>query len=127
MIEGQASEFVFAQLPTEVLSDYHELTSELTRRYRVIETSRSFAAELSRRNQKHGEKAEDYAAELKRLYDKAHKTRSRRTRDQDLVRRFLDGLVDQEVKFEVEYHKEASENRRGGVPCGEFHSNENRK
>ncbi|KAH3698906.1 hypothetical protein DPMN_073851 [Dreissena polymorpha] len=35
MIEGQASEFVFAQLPTEVLSDYHELTSELTRRYRV--------------------------------------------------------------------------------------------
>ena len=106
MIEGQASEFVFAQLPTEVLSDYHELTSELTRRYRVIETSRSFAAKFSRRNQKHGEKAEDYAAELKRLYDKAHKQRDRSTRDEDLVRRFLDGLVDQEVKFEVEYHKE---------------------
>jgi len=106
MIEGQASEFVFAQLPTEVLSDYHELTSELTRRYRVIETSRSFAAKFSRRNQKHGEKAEDYAAELKRLYDKAHKQRDRSTRDEDLVRRFLDGLVDQGVKFEVEYHKE---------------------
>ncbi|KAH3881206.1 hypothetical protein DPMN_005129 [Dreissena polymorpha] len=28
MIEGQASEFVFAQLPTEFLSDYHELTTE---------------------------------------------------------------------------------------------------
>ncbi|KAH3711574.1 hypothetical protein DPMN_071245 [Dreissena polymorpha] len=103
---GQASEFVFAQLPTELLSDYHELTSELTRRYRVVETSRSFAAKFSRRNQKQGEKAEDYAAELKRLYDKAHKKRDRSTRDEDLVRRFLDGLVDQEVKFEVEYHKE---------------------
>ncbi|KAH3809015.1 hypothetical protein DPMN_137378 [Dreissena polymorpha] len=73
MIEGQASEFVFAQLLTAVLSDYHELTTELTRRYRVIETSRSFAAKFSRRNQKHVEKAEDNTAELKRLYDKAHK------------------------------------------------------
>ena len=105
MIEGQASEFVFAQLPTEVLSDYNELTTELTRMYRLIETSRSFLAKFSRRNQKHGEKAEDYAAELERLYDKAHKRRDRSTRDEDLVRRFLDGLVDQEVKFEVEYHK----------------------
>ncbi|KAH3717550.1 hypothetical protein DPMN_060342 [Dreissena polymorpha] len=63
MIEGQASEFVFEQLPTEALSDYHELITELTRRYRVIEISRSFVAKLSRRNQKHGENAEDYAAE----------------------------------------------------------------
>ncbi|KAH3777044.1 hypothetical protein DPMN_178480 [Dreissena polymorpha] len=106
MIEGQAGEFVFAQLPTEVLSDYHGLTTELTKRYRVIETSRSFAAKFCRRNQKHGEKAEYHAAKLKCIYDNAHRQRDRNTRDEDLVRRFLDGLVDQEVKFEVEYHKE---------------------
>ncbi|KAH3882452.1 hypothetical protein DPMN_006392 [Dreissena polymorpha] len=71
IIECQASEIVFAQLPTEVLSDYHELTTELTRKYRVIENRRSFAAKFSRQNQKHEEKAVDYAAELKRLYESA--------------------------------------------------------
>ncbi|XP_053385508.1 uncharacterized protein LOC123539473 [Mercenaria mercenaria] len=105
-IEGQASEFVFSQLPVEILDNYSELMSELTRRYRVIETSRSFAAKFSRRNQKHGETVEEYAAELKRLYGKAHGHRDRHIRDEDLVRRFLDGLLDQDTKFEVEYHKE---------------------
>lgn len=105
-IEGQASEFVFSQLPLCALDDYGYLVEELTRRYRVVETSRSFAAKFSRRNQRHGETAENYAAELKMLYDKAHKNRERTVRDEDLVRRFLDGLVDQEAKFEVEYHKE---------------------
>lgn len=106
LIEGQACEFVFSQLHKDVLQDYFELTSELSRRYRVIETSRSFAAKYSKRNQRHGETAEEYAAELKRLYDKAHAQRDRHTRDEDLVRRFLDGLLDQDVKFSVEYYKE---------------------
>ena len=105
-IEDQASEIAFSQLPTCVLDDYSYLVEELTRRYRVVETSRSFAAKFSRRSQRHGETAENYAAELKMLYDKAHKNRERNVRDEDLVRRFLDGLVDQEAKFKVEYHKE---------------------
>ncbi|KAH3699440.1 hypothetical protein DPMN_074395 [Dreissena polymorpha] len=34
-------------------------------------------------------------------------TRSeRRAREEDLVRRFLDGLLDEDTRFEVEYHKE---------------------
>lgn len=105
-IEGQASEFVFTQLPKEALREYDWLTSELTRRYKVIETSQSFAAKFSRRNQRVGETIEEYAAELKRLYDKAHSHRDRRTRDEDLVRRFLDGMIDQEARFSVEYFKE---------------------
>ena len=40
------------------------------------------------------------------LCDKAHRYRVRPTRDEDLVRRFLDGLRDDEARFEVEYHKE---------------------
>jgi len=43
---------------------------------------------------------------LKQLYDKAHGWRDRRTRDEDLVRRFLDGLSDDDVKFDVEFNKE---------------------
>ncbi|KAH3884529.1 hypothetical protein DPMN_008511 [Dreissena polymorpha] len=40
------------------------------------------------------------------LYDRAHPKRDRRTREEDLVRRFLDGLQEEEVRFEVEFHKE---------------------
>ena len=32
--------------------------------------------------------------------------RDKRTRDEDLVRRFLDGLYDEEVGFEVEFNKD---------------------
>ncbi|KAH3700776.1 hypothetical protein DPMN_075755 [Dreissena polymorpha] len=40
------------------------------------------------------------------LYDKGHPHRDRRTRDDDLVRQFLDGLLDQDAHFEVEFNKE---------------------
>lgn len=107
-IEGQASEFVFTELPQSVLQNYDVLTAELNSRFRKIETARSFAAKFSNRMQEAGETIEEYAADLKRLYDKAHGYRDRRTRDEDLVRRFLDGLKDEELKFQVEYHKEPS-------------------
>lgn len=78
----------------------------MNHRYRVIETPRSFAAKFSRRSQKHGETAEEYASELKMLYDKAHGYRDPHTRNEDLVQRFLDGLLDEDIRFEVEYLKE---------------------
>ncbi len=105
-IEGTAAQFVFSQLPAAVLCNYRELVGEINSRFRVVETARSFAAKFSRRNQRHGETAEEYAADLKMLYDKAHGFRDRQTRDEDLVRRFLDGLLDEDVRFEVEFHKE---------------------
>ncbi len=105
-LEGQASEFVFSQFPPAVLSSYSDLVVEPNSRYRVIHTARSYAAKFSKRSQKYGETAEDFAADLKMLYDKGHGYRDRRTRNEDLVRIFLDGLVDEEVRFEVEYHKE---------------------
>ena len=107
-IEGQASEFVFTQLPSSIVQNYDDLIAELNSRYRRIETARSFAMKFSSRIQANGETAEDYAADLKRLYDRAHGYRDRRTRDEDLVRRFLDGLRDDEIKFQVEHHKEPS-------------------
>ena len=105
-LEGAAAEFVFSQLPPAILDSYEDLVGELNSRFRVVETARSFAAKFSRRMQKPEESIEEYAADLKRLYDKAHGYRDRRSRDEDLVRKFLDGLRDEETRFEVEYHKE---------------------
>ncbi|MES9884357.1 MAG: hypothetical protein ABW185_26215, partial [Sedimenticola sp.] len=105
-IDGLAAEFVFTQLPSSALDNYYTLVDELNSRFRVVETPRSFAAKFSRRSQKHGEKAEDYAADLKRLYSKAHMYRDKQTRDEDLVRRFLDGLYDEEVRLDIEFHKD---------------------
>ncbi|XP_053395583.1 uncharacterized protein LOC123525908 [Mercenaria mercenaria] len=104
-IEGQASECVFTHLPPSNLQNYGDLITELNNRHRKIETTRFFATKFSARTQRQGEIAEEYVADLKRLYDKAHGYRDRRTRDEDLVRRFLDGLKDEEIRFEIEYHK----------------------
>jgi hypothetical protein len=46
---------------------------------------------------------EEYAAELKKLYDKAHANRDEQTRDEDLLRRFLDGVQDDKARFHVEF------------------------
>jgi hypothetical protein len=105
-IEGQAADFVFTQLHPSMLTSYSDLIDEITSRYRVIETPKLFASRFSRRSQRVGETAEEFAAELKVLYDKAHGFRDKRTRNEDLLRRFLDGLRDDDIRFEVEYNKE---------------------
>ena len=42
---------------------------------------------------------------LKKLYDRAHARRDSRTREEDLLRRFLDGLQDTKASFHVEFVK----------------------
>ena len=105
-LQGKAGEFVFSQLPPRTLADYEELVRELNSRFRVVETQKTFAAKFSQRNQRNDETVEEYAADLKRLYAKAYKKRDDNTRQEDLVRRFLDGLKDHEARFEIEFHKE---------------------
>ena len=105
-LQGKAGEFVFTQLPRGTLYCYSELIKELNSRFRVVETKRTFAARFSQSTQRQGETAEEFAAELKRLYAKAYSFRSEATRQEDLVRRFLDGLRDSDARFEVEYNKE---------------------
>lgn len=105
-LQGRAGDFVFSQLSQETMSCYSELIKELNNRFRVVETQRTYAAKFSQRVQKPNETVEEYAAELKRLYSKAYKTRDASTRREDLVRRFLDGLKDGDARFEIEFHKE---------------------
>jgi hypothetical protein len=108
-LHGQAEDFVFSQLPRKTLGNFGALVNELNNRYRIVETTKTYAGQFSRRKQKPEELAEEYAAELKRLYDKAHPNRDTRTRREDLLRRFLDGLYDDRARFQVEYVKEPND------------------
>ena len=108
-LQGRAGDFVFNQLSEDTISCYPVLIKELNSRFHTVETEKAFAAKFSQRVQKNDETAEEYAAELKRLYAKAYKSRDSRTRQEDLVRRFLDGLKDHDARFEVEYHKEPTD------------------
>ena len=105
-LQGVAGDFVYGQLPTAVRSNYHSLCKELSSRFRVIETSKTFWMKFTNRNQCEGESAEDYAADLKRLYDKSHSNRDSQTRQEDLLRKYLDGLRDDKARFHVEFVKE---------------------
>lgn len=100
-LQGAAGEFVFGHLTKQVRSNYQSLIQELKNRYRVVETAKTFGVQFSRRSQKPGESVEEYAADLKRLYDK-----DKQTRQEDLLRRFLDGLLDKKASFQVEYVKD---------------------
>jgi hypothetical protein len=105
-IQGVAADFVYGQLARPTRNNYRKLTKELKFRFRKVETSKSYGARLSNRNQKPGERVEDFAAELKRLYDKAYPNRDATTRGEDLLRRFLDGLAEDRARFQVEYVKD---------------------
>lgn len=62
--------------------------------------------QFGKRLQKYEETVEEYAAELKRLYDKAYPGRNPEMRRQLLLQQFLNGLRNKEAKFAVEYYKE---------------------
>jgi len=105
LLDGRAAEFVFMHLPPWILQDYQALTYEIGMRFRVVQAPRVYAAKYSHRDQQPHESLEAYAAELKSLYHKAFPNRSQETRQEDLLQRFLDGLLNQEARARVEYHK----------------------
>ena len=107
-LEGDAGEFVYGELPQEITCNFRKLIDELESRFRMVETHKTYEAQFSKRNQLPGETTEEYAANLKRLYDKAHVKRNPESRREGLLRRFLNGLADDQARFEVEYHKDPS-------------------
>lgn len=106
LLQGSAGEFVFGQLSEKIRGQYQKLIAELENRFRVVETSKTYAAKFSKRMQGAHESVEDFCADLKKLYDKAYPNRDSATRTEDLLRRFLDGLNDDKARFHVEYIKE---------------------
>ena len=108
-LKGVAGECVYAQLSHETRSNYSSLCKEINNRLRVVETYKAFWVQFSHRSQKYGETVEDYCAELKKLYDKAHVSRDTETIRNDLLRRFLDGLVNDKARCYVEFIKEPTD------------------
>lgn len=101
-LQGTAGDFVFTQLPTTYLGDYDLIVREITNRFRVIETPEVYVARFNSRDQKAGEKVEDYVAELKRLFGKGFGHCDETTRRFLLKRRFLEGIKDQEAAKQVQ-------------------------
>jgi len=105
-IQGNAGDFVFDQLPERTLNSYAKLITELKNRYGTLESKKSYRVLFNRRNQKTAETTETYAAELKRIYDKAYPDREPRIRQEDLLQRFLMGLTDNKARIHVELSKD---------------------
>jgi hypothetical protein len=108
-LQGAAGEFVYGQLSRTKRNHYDTLVQELGYRFRTVETTRTYGSKFSNRNQRPGETVEEYAAEIKALYDKAYPNRDGQTRREDLLRRFLDGLLDERTQMQVEYVKEPAD------------------
>lgn len=67
---------------------------------------KSLEAKFSNRKQRSNESVETYATELKKLYAKAYPDRDDKTKQEDLLRRFFDGLIDEKVQSQVEFVKD---------------------
>ena len=105
-LQGTAADFVFDEIPSEILGNFQSLVHELSLRFQTVETNKTFRAQFGKRTQRIGESVEDYCAELKRIYDKAYPGRNPEMRQQLLLQQFLNGLRDKQAKFAVEYFKE---------------------
>jgi hypothetical protein len=104
-LEGQAGDFVFGQLTLSIRSNYRKLIAELSSRFKKIESCKTYGQKFARRHQQSDETPEAFSAELKRLYDKAYPGRATEVRDEDLLRRFFDGLSDSKTKLQIEFFK----------------------
>ena len=105
-LQGTAANFVFDEIPSEILGNFQSLVHELSLRFQTVETNKTFRAQFGKRTQRIGESVEDNCAELKRIYDKAYPGRNPEMRQQLLLQQFLNGLRDKQAKFAVEYFKE---------------------
>lgn len=105
-LQGEAGSFVYDQLSSKVRNNYQLLKKELKNRFRQVENPKTFSAVFAARRQKANESVENFAADLKKIYDKAYARRDPRTREEDLLRKFLDGLQDTKAAFHVEFVKD---------------------
>ena len=105
LLQGDAGDFVWGQLGRSTRRCFRKLIRELDARFRKIEVKKTYGAIFSRRVQG-DETVQEFSADLKRLYDKAYPNRDRETRTEDLLRKFFDGLEDEDASFQVEYVKD---------------------
>ena len=104
-LKGQAGKNVYDQLSHKQRSNYKELVDCLKKRFRKVESRKMFADMFWKRHQKAGELEETYAAELNRLHSKAWPKRNLESTEEDLLQRFMNGLLDKKAKQQGEFVK----------------------
>jgi hypothetical protein len=65
-----------------------------------------YISKFNNRRQMFNESIQEFAADLKMLYDKSFPRRDRDTRREDLLRTFLAGLQNNDARIHVELNKE---------------------
>lgn len=105
-LQGTAGEFVYDQLSREIRNSYRKLIKELDNRFREVDTTKIYITKFYNKRQVENESAQEFAAELKRLYDKGFPTRDKVTRNEDLLRQYLLGLSDEGARIHVELNKD---------------------
>ena len=105
-LQDEAGDFAFDELPSKTLKSYRKLTRELENRFGIIEHARTYKLQFSRRKQHATETPAKFASELKRLYNKAYRNRDKKTRQEDLIQRFLLGLQDYKARIHVELNRD---------------------
>lgn len=68
-LQGTAAEFVFDEIPPESVSNYVSLVCEPVSMFKSVKRNRAFKVKFGKRVRKYDETVEEYAEELKRLYD----------------------------------------------------------
>ena len=107
-LQGIAGDFVYDQLSSDVTGSYKKLIKELESRFGEVDTTKIYISKFNNRRQLDDESVSDYAAELKRLYDKGYPKRDKATRQEDLLGKFLIGLKDDSARIHVELNKDPS-------------------
>lgn len=107
-IQGNAADFVFGQLKEETMASYENLVAEIGSRFGTLENKRVYKTQFNNKRQGRNESLEEYAADIKRLYDWAHPNRDASTRQEDLISKFLQGLLDSKARQYIELHREPS-------------------
>lgn len=105
-LQGIAGDFVYDQLPREVTTSYRKLVKELDNRFQEVDTTKIYITKFNNRRQTGNESVQEFAAELKRLFDKGFPNRDKVTRQEDLLRQFLIGLQSNDARIHVEHNKE---------------------
>lgn len=105
-IQGIAADIVFGQLKEETMASYENLVAEIESRFGTLENKRVYKTQFNNKRQGRNESLEEYAADIKRLYDWAHPNRDASTRQEDLISKCLQGLWDSKARQYIELHKE---------------------
>ena len=105
-MQGAAGDYVFDELSREEQANYKELIKCLKRCFCKVESTKTYAAIFWKHGQKVSETEETYVVELKRVYGKAYPQWDSVSRDEDLLCRFLNGLIDQKAPQQVEFVKD---------------------